>query len=68
MWDNFWKAVIFVALVAALTTCSSCAMGGNKNEDLIEAASDAGCALRAIKFDDGEVKQIDCHDAVRLIR
>lgn len=32
MWDNFWRAVIFVALVAALTTCASCAMGGKKSD------------------------------------
>lgn len=66
MWDfhRYW----IWGLLALMVGCSGCAMGGNKNEDLIEAASDAGCALRAIKFDDGEVKQIDCHDVLRLVR
>lgn len=71
MWDNFWRAVIFVALVAALTTCASCSLlGGGEmsDEDLIEAVSEAGCHLKTVKREDGEIEHITCHETVRYIR
>lgn len=60
----FWAFMLF-----ALAGCVSCSMNGTKTaEDLIEAAGDSGCSIRAIKFDDDHVKQIDCNDVVRVVR
>jgi hypothetical protein len=69
MWDDFWRVVIFVALIAALTTCTSCALKGSESETIIDAAADAGCSLQTIKFDrEGNIERIDCHPGLRVVR
>jgi len=66
----FHKTWIYGLLLLALAGCVSCSMGGKKGEaeDLIETAGDAGCNIESIKFEDGQVKQIDCHETVRFVR
>lgn len=75
MWDDFWRAVIFVALVAALTTCASCSFFGGEemtDKEFIKSLKDAGCDIKAISRDtdrtDPAIDNATCHDTVRYVR
>jgi hypothetical protein len=67
MFDKEWRFVIYCLLLMVLI---GCAMGPDKTgtEDIIETAGEAGCHLKSIKFKDGQIEQIECHDTVRYIR
>lgn len=73
MWDDFWRVVFFIMIVAVLTTCVSCAGGGKEKpmaltperlETLIKAARKAGCIVKGINIDAYmETAQIVCQNA-----
>jgi hypothetical protein len=66
---RFFQISAFILLIAALTTCSSCALKGSESETIIDAAADAGCSLQTIKFDrEGNIERIDCHPGLRVLR
>lgn len=70
MWDSFWKVVIFVALVAALSTCMSCSMGKEKPADLVEDMADNckyGMKRGSVKQDDDDKEVIvECASGVGI--
>lgn len=67
--DRFFQIVIYGFLALVLVGCVSCSMTKKSgSEDLIETAGESGCILKSIKFEDGKIEQIDCHDTIRIVR
>jgi hypothetical protein len=54
MWDNFWKVVIFVAVVCALSTCSGCFGSGTKSDSSLVDDMAENCKFSMKR---GSVKQ-----------
>lgn len=68
--NRFFQIVIYGALIALVTGCAGCSMFSGPNltdRQLIEAVSEAGCNLKSIKREEGEIRTIDCLETVRVV-
>jgi hypothetical protein len=66
MWDDFWRVVIFVALIAALTTCVSCTNGKKDVSSMLKSMSKNckyGPEDQNVDFQDGETIPGSAHVA-----
>jgi hypothetical protein len=76
MWDDFWRPIIFVALVCAIVAgCTGCSLLGSEkmtDKEFIKALKDAGCDIKAISRDtdrpDPAIDNATCHGTVRYVR
>lgn len=68
--DDFFSWLFCALLALSIVSCTGCSVfGGGELTDrqLIEAVADAGCNLKSIKREDGEIRTIDCLDTVRVL-
>lgn len=64
------KHIFYALVLFTCVGCSSCSMfGGGELSDrqLIEAVADAGCNLKSVKRESGEIRSIDCLETVRVL-
>lgn len=68
--DDFFGWVFCILMALCLATCTGCSILGSRDlsdKELIEAVAEAGCNLKTVKREDGEIERIDCLDTVRVL-